>query len=181
MKAEQAESPDLTPEFVLLLTEAQPRLFGFLLKRLGSLDQANEVQQEVNVVLCHKASDFQEGTDFMAWAFSVARFQLLAFRKRAIRDRLVFPDDLVAKIDSLDSDLFTSATEQKHRSALGGCIQKLPADQRDLVVRRYAESVSVAALGAELGKSANAVSIMLHRIRQQLLKCIERQVSADAG
>ncbi|MEO1526335.1 MAG: sigma-70 family RNA polymerase sigma factor [Planctomycetota bacterium] len=176
-----SDTPELTPAFVLLLTEAQPRLFGFLLKRLGDLDQTHEVLQEVNVVLCNKAGDFEEGTDFMAWAFSVARFQLLAFRKRAIRDRLVFPDDLVSKIDELDSSVFNSSTEQKLRSALGGCIQKLPSEHRDLVIRRYAESVSVAALGADLGKSANAISITLHRIRQQLLQCIERQLSADAG
>ena len=181
MNRENADSIELTPGFVLLLTESQPRLFGFLLKRLGDLDQTQEVLQEVNVVLCNKAADYQNGTDFMAWAFSIARFQLLAFRKRSVRDRLIFTDDLVAKLDETDSQMFSFSRERKLRSALGACIQKLPSHHRDLVVRRYAESVSIAALSAEAGKTANAVSILLHRIRQQLQKCIEKQVATDAG
>ena len=165
----------LSPEFVLLLTDAQPRLFGYLLKRLGQVDQAHEVLQEVNVVLCGKASEFELGSDFMAWAFTVSRFQLLAFRKRVFRDRLVFSDDLAESLERVESTL--SDTRQSYEIALRGCVKKLSEADQQLIVRRYAESISVKAIAAELGKTANAISISLHRIRKQLMTCVELKLS----
>ncbi|SMP74829.1 RNA polymerase sigma-70 factor, ECF subfamily [Neorhodopirellula lusitana] len=169
---------ELSPAWVLHLTEAQPRLLGYLLKRVAQLDQAHEVLQEVNLVLCRNASDFEEGTDFMAWAFSIARFQILAFRKRQSRDRLTFPDDLAEELDSLDGELFTAGPEFARESALRDCISKLPPVQQSLVLQRYAESVSVKSLAAEMDKSANAISMILHRCRTQLMKCVELTLAA---
>ena len=59
---------------------------------LGDVDQANEVLQETNLVLWRKSDEFQSGSDFKAWSFRVAHFQVMAFRQRQIRDRLVFDD-----------------------------------------------------------------------------------------
>ena len=72
----------LDEEFVSMLTEAQQRLYGFILKRLVDQDQSNEVLQLTNIVLCRKANDFEKGTNFMAWALTVANFQILSFRKK---------------------------------------------------------------------------------------------------
>ena len=71
----------LDEEFVAMLTEAQQRLYGFILKRIVDHDQSNEVLQLTNIVLCRKANDFKKGTNFMAWALTVANFQILSFRK----------------------------------------------------------------------------------------------------
>ena len=69
----------LDEEFVEMLTEAQQKIHGFILKRLVDHHQTNEVLQLTNIVLCRKANDFQIGTNFMAWALTVANFQILSF------------------------------------------------------------------------------------------------------
>ena len=46
-------------EFILELTEVQSRLFGFLFKRLADREQAREVLQRTNLVLCCKADDYE--------------------------------------------------------------------------------------------------------------------------
>ena len=85
-------------EFLQMITEFQGRLFGFVLTMLGDVDQANEVLQETNLVLWRKSDEFRSGTDFKAWSFRVAHFQVMAFRQRQIRDRLVFGDDVLEQI-----------------------------------------------------------------------------------
>ena len=82
----------LDEEFVEMLTEAQQKIHGFILKRLVNHHQTNEVLQLTNIVLCRKANDFQIGTNFMAWALTVANFQILSFRKNQSRERLIFSD-----------------------------------------------------------------------------------------
>ncbi|MFG0253569.1 MAG: sigma-70 family RNA polymerase sigma factor [Rhodopirellula sp. JB053] len=173
------ETLQLTTEWVLRLTEAQPRLLGFLLKRLGNPDQAHEVLQEVNLVICRDAEKFKQDSDFLAWAFAIARYQILAFRKRQSRDRLVFPADLAASLDRLDSEMFPTEVCDRREAALQDCLVQLPPQQRKLVVQRYAESLSVKSIAGELDKSANAVSIMLHRIREKLIACIESKIITE--
>jgi len=46
---------ELSDEFILELTQAQQRLFGYIYRRVANRDQAMEVLQQVNLVLCHKA------------------------------------------------------------------------------------------------------------------------------
>ncbi len=170
---------ELTTAWVLQLTEAQPRLFGFLLKRLGNSDQAHEVLQEVNLVLCRDAAKFEEGTDFMAWAFTIARFQVMAFRKRQSRDRLIFPADLAASLDAMDSEMFPDDICQRRETALQDCLVRLVPEQRKLIIQRYAESISVKAIAGDMDKSANAVSLMLHRVREKLIACVESKLSME--
>lgn len=171
MASRNPEKLDLSPEFVLNLTEVQPRLTGFLIKRLGRAEVANEVLQEVNLTICRKASEFEMGTDFAAWAFSIARFQLLAFIQKEARDRHVFSEELVLALDSLDSSQQHSHAE-KHE-ALQRCLKNLTPEQNEMIFRRYGESLSVKAMAAEAGRSVNAISQLLHRIRKQLMNCIE--------
>jgi RNA polymerase sigma-70 factor (ECF subfamily) len=53
---------DLSEEFILELTQVQQRLLGFLFKRLADREQAREVLQRTNLVLCRKAEQYQAGT-----------------------------------------------------------------------------------------------------------------------
>jgi RNA polymerase sigma-70 factor (ECF subfamily) len=82
-------------EFVFQLTDWQGRLFGYLMSLLGNV---HDVLQETNLVLWRKIDGFEPGTDFAAWARSVAYFQSLAFLRDRKRDRHIFDDDLLQQI-----------------------------------------------------------------------------------
>lgn len=99
-------------EFLQLITEFQGRLFGFVLAMLGDVDQANEVLQETNLVLWRKSDEFEPGSDFKAWSFRIAHFQVMAFRQRQIRDRLVFSDEVIEQF-SRDAAAQDEAYEQR--------------------------------------------------------------------
>jgi DNA-directed RNA polymerase specialized sigma24 family protein len=57
------------------------------------------------------------------------------------------------------------------------CLQKLSADQRDLVEGYYFRQLTVESLGQRTQKSVDAVYKALQRIRQQLGDCILRTIS----
>lgn len=177
--SEKEEVHDLSGEFVLELTNAQPRLYGFLLKRLVQREQAIEVLQNVNLTICSKSKEYQPNTDFMAWAFKIAHFQLMAFRKTHARDKLVFAPSLSSLIEDTDSSFAESQTQAERRSALKSCLSILSIEQQGLLAKRYTESVSVQAIAAELDKTPNAVSLLLHRIRLQLLNCINQKLLGE--
>ena len=173
-KPEQFQLPS---ELILELTQAQPRLFGFLLKRLGNRDQAQEVLQEVNVVLCRKANTFELGTNFMAWAFSVARTEVMIFRQNQQRDRLTFSPDLRDVLDQLDNELFPSEHENERQQAVTHCLGQLSPSYQTLLLQHYAEAQPVKDIASAMGRTANAVSMILHRVRGRLLRCIETKLA----
>ena len=160
-------------EFLQLITKFQGRMFGFLLSLLGDVDQANEVLQETNLVLWRKSDEFQSGSDFKAWSFRVAHFQVMAFRQRQIRDRLVFSDEVIEQF-SRDAAAQDEAYEQRIE-LLATCIASLSELNRDVLCRFYEQGESLDTIAASLKRTANAVGQMLFRIRKSLIQCVSNE------
>jgi RNA polymerase sigma-70 factor (ECF subfamily) len=160
-------------EFLQVITEFQGRLFGFVLAMLGDVDQANEVLQETNLVLWRKSDEFEPGSDFKAWSFRVAQFQVMAFRQRQIRDRLVFSDEVIEQF-SRDAAAQDEAYEQRIE-LLGTCIDSLSERNRDVLCRFYDQGESLDTIAASLKRTANAVGQMLFRIRRSLIQRVSNE------
>ena len=164
--------------FVRLMTEHQGRLFAYVYSLLGNPDAANDVLQEVNVVLWRDSKEFRAGSNFKAWAFRVAHFQVMAWRQRQIRDRLVFEDDMLEVL--ADGARETDEMFDRRQERLTGCLEKLTPQHREMIRRRYAEGRSLQDLAAERGMTANAMMQALFRIRQRLMQCVSRYAEGNA-
>src|ERR1700760_78403 len=87
-----SNNPDATHDFVELMTEYQPRLYGYILALAGNADAANDVLQDVNIVLWKQSSQFTPGSNFKAWSFRIAHFQYMAYRQKRLREKVLFSD-----------------------------------------------------------------------------------------
>jgi RNA polymerase sigma-70 factor (ECF subfamily) len=155
----------------------QGRLQSFIRAMTGDAEAARDILQDTNVILLRKAPDFRPGTNFTAWAFRIARFEIMTWRRKAGRNRLVFDDDalvLIADTAERQDDLYLSRVE-----ALRECLAKLPERQREAIRLRYLEGWEVADLAREMGESANTVSQLLFRARQNLLLHMEKSLAAS--
>ena len=165
--------------FVQLMTEHQGRLYAYVLSLLGDPEQANDVLQEANLVLWRNAAEFQMGSNFRAWAFRIAHFQVMAHRQRQLRDRLVFDDEMLAVLDPAAKAVDESYEERQER--LTACLEKLPEAQRDLLRQRYADGLSLQAIADSVRRSANAVAQTLFRARRTLIECVTRVAEGGAS
>jgi RNA polymerase sigma-70 factor, ECF subfamily len=157
------------------LTAIQRGLYAYILTLLPSPGDASDVLQETNVVLWRDSARFEPGTDFRAWAYRVAYFQVLAQRRKKGRDRLRFDESLLKDIAK---DIEHQAPEMEEEAmVLRGCLDKLPATDRELIACRYDAGVSVKLMATKLQQSPNAVAVRLFRIRQTLLDCVEQGAS----
>jgi RNA polymerase sigma-70 factor (ECF subfamily) len=160
-------------DYVQLVINCQSRLYAFILSLLCEPESAAEVLQETNLVLWKKAGQFEIGTNFMAWAFRISRYQVMAYRQRQGRDRHIFDDEalneVAATFERQDDDL------DDRLPTLAGCIKDLPADGRNLLKQRYRDGAAVKEIASQLGQSANRVAVRLHRLRAALMECIRRR------
>jgi RNA polymerase sigma-70 factor (ECF subfamily) len=168
----ESENPS---EFVALLTEAQSALYGCIHAMMAGSADATDVLQETNRVLWEKRAEYDPSRPFLPWAYAVARFEVLAQRKRRQRDRLVFDGELLDRI----AGEYAEQCHDGDLKALEKCLQKLPPEQRDMLRARYAGDESVNAIAARLGKAGNAVSALLYRLRGILADCITRELAHE--
>ena len=163
-------------EFMQSLTGTQSRLYAYICSLMGGTGGARDVLQETNLALWDKADEYDSSRPFLPWAYRVAHFQVLAYRKRCARSRLVFDDKLVSK---LAADFVARDEPDDGRlEALGDCMDRLPGPRRELIDRRYARGESVDQIAKGLRKPPNVVAASLYRIRKVLLECIESRLAA---
>jgi RNA polymerase sigma-70 factor (ECF subfamily) len=166
-------------DFIIQLTAVQPSLWAYVFSLLPDHGSAQDVMQETNLTLWRKADDYQPGTSFFSWACQVAYFHVLSHRRRVRRDRLVFGEEVLAYLAERQAERATEISDRL--LALRGCLEKLPEASRRLLEDRYAPGGSVKNLAQTDQRSVAAVSQVLYRIREKLLRCIETARTAEGA
>lgn len=164
--------------FAVEIAAIQPRLYGFILKRLADREQTLEVLQRTNLVICRKADDFQHGSSFTAWAFTIAKFQVMAWRKSEGARRLVFTDKVYDLLDRHAEDDVASVDDRI--PVLRQCLERLRDTDRELIQRRYRDGEQIEPIAQALAKSVDAIGMRLLRIRKQLAQCVQTGLNREA-
>lgn len=169
--------PDVPREFIEEFTRVQRRLYLFILSQVPSTVDAEEIQQETNVVLWRKQADYEIGTNFFAWTAQIARFEILKHRRRHARSKLTFSNEF---LDAVADDIEErSDVLEARRHALKNCLEKLKPTDRELIELRYRSTDEAQEIAKQLGRPANSVYQSIGRIRKVLQDCIERTVATD--
>lgn len=165
-------------EFVQLMIRSQSRLYAYILSLVADRAAADDVLQETNLRLLRQEAEFTPESDFLAWAISVANYQVLTSRKQRQRERLRFDDELISIL--ADEARQRSALLDDRLTALRGCLAGLDAEQRQMIESRTA-GVSVQQLAEETARPSGSVSQALYRIRKFLAECVRRKLAAEGG
>lgn len=171
MSADPSTAPSI--EFVTLLTKHQADLWAFIMSQLPGSPDVADVLQKTNLTLWTKQKQFELGTDFRAWAFTVARFEVLAHLKSGKRGNwLVFSHELIEVIAEESPDVIPEAGLRLKQ--LECCLEKLRPEDRSLLDHRYGSHSGLEAYAAQTGRSVSGLSVTLHRVRSALRECIEK-------
>lgn len=172
---------DTNEELMAKLTINQNRLQSYIFTLTADREAARDVLQATNLVIWRKAQDFVPGSNFIAWAFQIARYQVLAHRQKNARDRLRFSDEFVnelaEKMDSKASDEYI----QDRQAALTHCLKKVPDNQRAVIWLRYRDGLQNHEIAEQIEKSVSVVEQMIHRLRIALLQCITQRLKEEVA
>ncbi|MFC4991460.1 sigma-70 family RNA polymerase sigma factor [Rubritalea tangerina] len=166
--------PESLQNFVQLMTQHQGAVRAFIVSLMPGRPEVNDVLQETNLTLWRKRDTFQEGTNFIAWAFTIARYEVMRQRSKDKRDhRLQFSDSL---LDALSAPPEPDSHESPKLLALERCLSKLSTIEREIIRHRYTAGKSIENLSQHLAKSPGSLRIALFRVRASLKKCIEKNL-----
>lgn len=169
LRGRPAEEP-----FVKLFVEHEPALRAFIFSQIVNWADMNEILQQTSILLWQKFDQFEQGTDFRSWAFKIARYEVLNFLRKQKRSKLVFSEEVVQLLGTVDPWQEDHLEEQRH--ILAGCLEKLPQGHRRLLRQFYEGEHSVKDLGDIYKKSAMALYQRIHRLRVLLMECVGKEM-----
>lgn len=140
---------------------------------VGDRSAAEDLTQELAIVMTRKREGVPEDAPFLAWARRIAVNLVRDHRKRLARRKVQPLDD--AALDSVArvfEEPGASAWEER-LEALRRCSDLLPESDRTLIQRRYELDEPVSRIADDLGLRKGAVDTALYRLRRALHDCVE--------
>ena len=165
--------------FFQLYNSVQLRLYSYLVIVLHNTNDAEDVLQETSIVLWEKFDDYQEGTNFGAWAIAIARNKSLRFMDNNKRTRQLFSNDFYKRVSELAS---ISVGDVDQRSeALQICLEKVPDDGKELLTMKYTKEMSYQKISQYTGRSVNNLYSYFCKLNRALKICIEKRIEAQGA
>jgi len=192
MMTKQTEQDDFSPlDLIARVVRGETSAFEGIVRRFERPLRAwlatqappavdvDELAQLTFVVVFSKLRVFEPGTDFAAWLFTIARFQLKTelTRLRRVADyHARFAPELLQRELELRSS--ESPELQQHRlDHLTECLESLGEPLRRYLTWRYEEEIPLEEMAARSGRSVSAIKKQLWKLRCKLHECIEARMT----
>ena len=160
-------------EFSQKLVGIQRPLYSYILSMLPHREDAEDVLQEANLILCQKASEYSPEGNFQSWAYNIARYQIMAYLTKRKRNKISFSNELVDALADEETDIDSLQLSKK---ALQICYDLLPVHMKEIARLRFKEENNIKIISKKVGRPLGAVSATLFRIRSNLIDCVKMKL-----
>ncbi len=164
-------------DFIALIVRHEWRVRAFIQTLLPLDADVDDLMQEVSVVAWQKLRSFSyrgpaPDEQFVSWACTIAKFQVMNERKKRLSRRVVVPfdDALVEELASLQ--IQQSGYFEDRRAALADCVMKLTPRDREVLRLRYGLGESIDAIAEYLGRKQVTAYQLIAQLRDKLLECV---------
>jgi RNA polymerase sigma-70 factor (ECF subfamily) len=156
-----------------LFVRHQSAVKAFILALRPNFDDAEDVLQETFLTVTRKASEFHDGSNFIAWAFAIARFKVFEARRQRPAGHAELSEDVLGTLAAAapDETFFEARLAALHR-----CLDRLAPRAREIVRLRYQDDHGPEAIARQLAWTPNAVNVALSRARAALRHCLRHQL-----
>ena len=162
-----------------LFVQHLPALRGFVLSLVSDFSMVDDVVQETFLVITAKAGNFQRGTNFRAWAWTIARYKVLqTLEKNAPAPERFAPEILEALAAHETAETWFSDEQIQH---LAKCMETLAPKAREAVELRYQQAARPPEIASRLGWTVESVHVALSRARVFLRDCVTQRMTASAN
>jgi RNA polymerase sigma-70 factor, ECF subfamily len=159
--------------FERFFTEFAPRLFRFVLPRLGgSMHDAEEICQEVLSRAMRQIGGWRGEASLLTWLFQIARNEITDHWRRKGRSMEVLAEDdpaVAAAVESIAEDASLRPDQIAERADALHLVQvamdRLPANYGNALEWKYIDGLSVVEIGKRLAMNPVATQSLLARAR----------------
>lgn len=142
-----------------------PRVYAYLMRRCGQNDAlADELLQETLIAAIDRRSQFEPGSDVVAWLCGIGRHKLADHYRRLERE-----ERRRLQLEVREIQVGRPATTEPgldERTAISEALQSLPAAQRAVLIFAVLDDRPITEVASLMHRSTLATQSLLHRARQ---------------
>ena len=176
-KRHSMDKAPLDQAIVQTLVSNHKKFLGFVERRIGNREIAEEIIQNAFVKTIEKGCHIQDGEGAVTWFYRLLRNAMIDYFRRANVETNAW-----TKMGDQDSDHVE--IDQELQEAICACINDLIPTIKDdysiLIEKIDLEGESIAKVSKELNMTANNTMVKLHRARQALKRQLERSCGTCA-
>lgn len=163
-----------TEKFLHLWTLIQGRVYAYILSHWPNRSDADDIMQETISIMWKKYDTYKPGTDFLAWAVTIAKYVLMTFRKKQNNNPMKFNDEAIKLLEEKSKEFMN--TIDNRLGVLEFCVKKLPEKDANLLKLKYNHELSAQQIAIRFGMSVRTVYRSLSKIYNALMHCVNQSL-----
>ncbi len=154
--------------FDQLVLNHQEKVRQFMYRATGDMDDTNDLAQEVFIKAYRNLHRFRGGSEFSTWLYRVGVNVLNShFRRQKVRSWLPLGE-------REDPDTSSPGDDRDHQfRQLLAYLPRLSSQERQVIILRGLQELSVADTAGILGTSENVVKVAYHTARKKLKELLK--------
>jgi RNA polymerase sigma-70 factor, ECF subfamily len=152
--------------FHALFETYQDKIYSIALRFSGNEALAMDIAQDTFLKLFSSMADFRGDSSFGTWVYRLVVNSCLDHKRRSWR-LIPIADDVMALLRA-PGDALHGLLHSEMQGRVQGAVEKLPPDQRIVVVLRYTEGLAYEEIATVLGCSIGTVASRLNRAHKAL-------------
>ena len=173
--------------FETLVREHQTRVYNLALRMCGDPEDALDISQETFLKAWRTLGKYRGDCSLGSWLYRIASnlcIDLLRKNKRRQTEKIVSLDDpgeegRPLELPDLREEPQTILEREENRRAVWECLEKLPEEQRLILVLRDVNGLSYEEIGASMGLELGTVKSRIFRAREKLANLLAKQGTFD--
>lgn len=157
--------------FGRLYDEYQPRIYRFVLVKVGHREEAEDLTHQVFLKAWQSIAAYEErGLPFSGWLYQIARNQVIDhYRTKRTHAPLDLLEDGLASEERIEQSLESALFMERIRKVMSG----LTPDQEDVLLMRFVDDLPIRNVAKMLGKSEGAVKLLQYRAIERLKELLD--------
>lgn len=159
--------------FNLIVIKYRQRIYWHARRMTGNHFDADEVLQEVLIVLYEKLSNFRSKSSLYTWIYKITSTRAInLLRRNKVRSFFSIDDDDRPDIPGED-DILGNLENKEKLSLLDSVLQKLPEKQREVFILRHFDELSYEEIAEITGKSVGGLKANYFHAARRVAELME--------
>lgn len=139
------------------------RIYNYVYHRVGNHHDAEDLTSRTFYrALSHIERYIDRGAPFSAWLYRIAHNLVANWHRDRARRRTIALDDAITMAENQPSPQ-QQAEARERFEVLQRAIRRLSADRQQLLILKFGDGLSNAAIGEIMGRSEGAIKSLYHR------------------
>ncbi|MCP4454892.1 MAG: sigma-70 family RNA polymerase sigma factor [Planctomycetes bacterium] len=167
------QKPDRPRNAAASWMQLLPTVSAYVRSTILNYHDSEDVIQNTAVIFAEKFDRLDPSREVLPWVLRIARYEVVNQFRAHGREQKLLDEQALLSLEHAYCAIHGESEDIKR--ALHTCIESLHDRPRHVLKLRYFREMEIREISQRLGLSSNAVYIILCRVREALVNCVQKK------